>query len=70
VAAAHQRGHLATGYRVTGARSKHVSTAIHLDPPKSRVVDLKPNDRLIVVVGLDLASPMVGGRRTTGVGVV
>jgi len=64
VAAAHQRGHLAIGYRTTGARGKDLATAIHLDPPKSRVVDLKPNDRLIVVVARDEASPIVAARDT------
>lgn len=69
VAAAHQRGHLAIGYRVTGARGKDLATAIHLDPPKSKVVDLKPDDRLIVVVPRDIASPMVAQRRGTQAGV-
>jgi len=64
VAAAHQRGHLAIGYRTTGARGKDLATAIHLDPPKSRVVDLKPNDRLIVVVARGEASLVVAARDT------
>lgn len=50
VAAAHKEGHLAIGYRSTGARGKDLATAIHLDPPKSAPVDLKPDDRLIIVV--------------------
>ncbi|HEX2119502.1 MAG TPA: hypothetical protein VHF91_09985 [Acidimicrobiales bacterium] len=50
VAAAHQQGHLAIGYRSTGARGKDLASAIHLDPPKSAPVDLKPDDRLIIVV--------------------
>lgn len=49
VAAAHREGHLAIGYRATGARGKDLAAAIHLDPPKSQPVDLKPDDRLIVV---------------------
>lgn len=50
VAAAHKEGHLAIGYRSTGARGKDLASAIHLDPPKSAPVDLKPDDRLIIVV--------------------
>ena len=65
VAAAHKLGHLAIGYRKSGARGKELATAIHLDPPKSRVVDLKPDDRLIVVVPREVASPMVAQRRST-----
>lgn len=59
VAAAHKLGHLAIGYRKTGARGKELAAAIQLDPPKSRVVDLKPDDRLIVVVPREEASPTV-----------
>jgi ion channel POLLUX/CASTOR len=70
VAAAHLQGHLAIGYRITGARGKDLATAIHLDPPKSRVVDLNPNDRLIVVVPRDTASPMSAPRRATQAGAV
>jgi voltage-gated potassium channel Kch len=66
VAAAHKLGHLAIGYRKTGARGKELATAIQLDPPKSRVVDLKPDDRLIVVVPRKEAAPMVAGHRATG----
>ena len=71
VAAAHRRGHLAIGYRTTGAGGKDLAAAIHLDPPKSRVVDLSPDDRLIVVVARDMASPMVAPHRgTTEAGVI
>ena len=62
VAAAHRKGHLAIGYRTTGARGKDMAEAIHLDPPKSTLVDLKPDDRLIIVVGRDVASPTVAAR--------
>jgi voltage-gated potassium channel Kch len=50
VAGAHRRGHLVIGYRSTGLRGKELASAIHLDPRKSALVDLKPEDRLIVVV--------------------
>ncbi len=70
VAAAHKVGHLAIGYRKTGARGKELATAIQLDPPKSRVVDLKPDDRLIVVVAREEASPMVAAHRAAGATVV
>jgi hypothetical protein len=70
VAAAHQVGHLAIGYRKTGVRGKELATAIQLDPPKSRVVDLKPDDRLIVVVAREEASPTVAMHRAAGAGVV
>ncbi len=50
MAAAHRVRHLAIGYRSTGARGKDLASAIHLDPPKSAPVDLKPDDRLIIVV--------------------
>jgi len=70
VAAAHQHGHLAIGYRVSGARGKDLATAIHLDPPKSRVVDLKSDDRLIVVVGRDAASSVVARHRAAQAGVL
>ncbi len=50
VAAAHQVGHLVIGYRSTSARGKDLASAIQLDPPKSKPVDLQPNDRLIIVV--------------------
>jgi voltage-gated potassium channel Kch len=50
VAAAHKAGHLAIGYRSTGARGKDLASAINLDPPKSKPVNLKPDDRLIIVV--------------------
>ena len=53
VAAAHRAGHLAIGYRSTGARGKDLASAIHLDPPKSARGDLKEDDRLIVVVSRD-----------------
>jgi voltage-gated potassium channel Kch len=66
VAAAHQRGHLAIGYRTTGARGKELVKAIHLDPPKSTLVDLKPDDRLIVVVGREEMSPAMAKRLGTG----
>ena len=45
-----EHGHLAIGYRKSGARGKDLATAIQLDPPKAWVVDLKADDRLIVVV--------------------
>ena len=51
VAAAHRMGHLAIGYRLTGAQGKELASAIHLDPAKSDVVDLHPDDRLIIVAG-------------------
>ena len=51
VAAAHRVGHLAIGYRSTGAQGKDLASAIHLDPAKSGVVDLHPDDRLIIVAG-------------------
>jgi hypothetical protein len=70
VAAAHRHGHLAIGYRKTGARGKELATAIHLDPPKSRVVDLKPDDRLIVVVPRETPSPMTPRGRSTEAGVI
>ncbi|MDP1804478.1 MAG: hypothetical protein Q8K72_04875, partial [Acidimicrobiales bacterium] len=70
VAAAHKLGHLAIGYRKTGARGKELATAIKLDPPKSSVVDLKPDDRLIVVVPREEAAPMVAGHRASGATVV
>ena len=66
VAAAHKHGHLAIGYRKTGARGKELATAIQLDPPKSRVVDLKPDDRLIVVVAREEAAPMIARHRAAG----
>jgi len=66
VAAAHAVGHLSIGYRTTGARGKEVTRAIHLDPPKSTVVDLKPDDQLIVVVPRAEKSPMVAPHRATG----
>ena len=66
VAAAHREGHLAVGYRSTGTRGKDLATAIHLDPPKSVAVDLKPDDRLIVVVRRDDPSPAVGSRASAG----
>lgn len=66
VAAAHQVGHLCIGYRKTGARGKELVTAIQLDPPKSRVVDLNPDDRLIVVVAREEASPTVALHRSAG----
>ncbi|HEX2048746.1 MAG TPA: hypothetical protein VHF27_13350 [Acidimicrobiales bacterium] len=50
VAAAHREGHLAIGYRSSGAQGKDLASAIHLDPPKSAPVDLEPDDRLIIVV--------------------
>ncbi|MEA2685978.1 MAG: hypothetical protein QOE93_1173 [Actinomycetota bacterium] len=50
VAAAAREGHLVIGYRSTGARGKDLAAAIHHDPPKSRPVDLKPDDRLIIIV--------------------
>jgi hypothetical protein len=53
VAAAHRAGHLAIGYRSTGARGKDLASAIHLDPPKSAPVDLKEDDRLIIIVSRD-----------------
>jgi len=58
VAAAHQRGHLVVGYRSTGSRGKELATAIHLDPPKSAPVDLKADDRLIIVVRRDTESAL------------
>ena len=70
VAAAHKLGHLAIGYRKTGARGKDLASAIHLDPPKSRAVDLKPEDRMIVVVPRDTQSPMVAQTRGAQAGVV
>ena len=70
VAAAHKVGHLAIGYRTSGARGKELTTAIHLDPPKSRLVDLKPDDRLIVVVPRGEKSPLVAPPRATGARVV
>ncbi len=66
VAAAHKVGHLAIGYRTAGARGRELTTAIQLDPPKSRVVDLAPDDRLIVVVPRGEKSPMVAPHRATG----
>jgi voltage-gated potassium channel Kch len=53
VAAAHRVGHLAIGYRSTGAQGKDSASAIHLDPAKSELVDLHPDDRLIIVVSRD-----------------
>ena len=50
VAAAHRAGHLAIGYRSTGARGKDLASAIHLDPAKSAAVDLHRDDSLIIVV--------------------
>ena len=70
VAAAHQVGHLAIGYRTTGARGKDLVHAIHLDPTKSQPVDLKPDDRLIVVVPREVASPTVALHRSAGATVV
>jgi hypothetical protein len=50
-AAAHQAGHLAIGYRTGGAAGRRdLALAIHLDPPRSKIVDLAPDDRLIIVV--------------------
>ena len=68
VAAAHTHGHLAIGYRKTGARGKDLATGIHLDPPNSQVVDLAPDDRMIVVVPRDVASPMAARRKATEAG--
>jgi ion channel POLLUX/CASTOR len=70
VAAAHKVGHLAIGYRKTGARGKELATAIQLDPPKSMAVDLRPDDRLIVVVPRAEASPVVAPHGATGATVV
>lgn len=64
VAAAHRAGHLAIGYRSTGARGRDLAAAIHLDPPKSALVDLQSDDRLIIVLGRDTPSPAVLSRRT------
>lgn len=62
VAAAHQKGHLPIGYRSTGARGKDLATAIHLDPAKSTPVNLKPDDRLIIVVGREIPSAAAASR--------
>jgi voltage-gated potassium channel Kch len=70
VAAAHRHGHLAIGYRKSGARGKELGAAIHLDPPKSHVVDLKPDDRLIVVVPRETPSPLTPRARSTEAGVI
>lgn len=54
VAAAQRAGHLAIGYRTGGtAGSRDLALAIHLDPAKSKPVDLAPDDRLIIVVSRD-----------------
>ncbi len=70
VAAAHRAGHLAIGYRSTGAQGKDAASAIHLDPAKSDMVDLHPDDRLIIVVSRssDAALTPVGdeGAEETG----
>ncbi len=58
VAAAHSRGHLAIGYRTTGARGKELADAIHLNPAKSMPVDLKADDRLIIVLARE-SSPVL-----------
>jgi voltage-gated potassium channel Kch len=68
VAAAHRQGHLAIGYRTTGARGKELAGAIKLDPAKATLVDLKPDDRLIIVVGREVALPAVAQRRSAEVG--
>lgn len=70
VAAAHRMGHLAIGYRRTGARGKDLALAIQLDPDKSKPVDLAPDDRLIVVVPREVASQLVAGHRGTSADVV
>ena len=70
VAAAHRIGHLAIGYRTTGARGKELTHAIQLDPDKSKPVDLKPDDRLIVVVPRDVTAPLAAGHRGSQAGVV
>ncbi|HTJ75282.1 MAG TPA: hypothetical protein VL337_07940 [Acidimicrobiales bacterium] len=54
VAAAQRAGHLAIGYRTGGrAATRDLALAIHLDPPKSKLVDLAADDRLIIVVRRD-----------------
>ncbi len=63
VAAAQRAGHLAIGYRLSGARGKDLASAIHLDPPKSKPVDLGPEDRLVIVVSRD-TDPTLGPNAT------
>ncbi|MDQ4068689.1 MAG: hypothetical protein M3203_04310, partial [Actinomycetota bacterium] len=66
VAAAHRTGHLAIGYRTGATRAKNLVETIHLDPPKSVPVDLRPDDRIIVVVDRETdAALMRAGRATT-----
>ena len=67
VAAAQRAGHLAIGYRTSPAGVKDLTEAIHLDPPKSAVVDLQPDDRIVVVVRRDGGDAVaaVGDARVT-----
>lgn len=50
VAAAQRYGHLAIGYQSIGERTRCLADGIVLNPPKSAVIDFRPDDRLIVVV--------------------
>ncbi len=64
VAGAHRRGHLVIGYRTTGLRGRELASAIHLDPPKSAPVDLKPDDRLIIVLSRGNDPALAGAAAT------
>jgi voltage-gated potassium channel Kch len=50
VAAAQRYGHLAIGYQSIGERTRCLADGIVLNPSKSKAVDFRPDDRLIVVV--------------------
>ena len=68
VEAAHRAGHLAIGYRRSGVRGKNLAAAIHLDPPKSRPVDLSPDDRIIIIVSRGSDPALAHPREATAAG--